>query len=99
MNVLDTSSYGDRPCAKYGMPISKLTEVQVGHEDMTKAFKFDLEVNGQHQIGIMNIRDTLPYGGTIICQIWKLISIQKSNGPFQKSLTMTLFIRKIRLHA
>ena len=32
--------------AKFDM--SKLTEVQVVHEDMTKAFKFDLEVKGQH---------------------------------------------------
>ena len=26
-NVLDTSSHGDRLCAKYGMPMSKQTEI------------------------------------------------------------------------
>ena len=36
------------PCAKYGMML-KLTEVQVGHEDMTKAYKVDLELKGQHE--------------------------------------------------
>ena len=35
------------PCAKYGMML-KLTEVQVRHEDMTKAYKVDLELKGQH---------------------------------------------------
>ena len=34
--------------AKFDMPMSKLTELQIVHEDMTKAFKFDLEVKGQH---------------------------------------------------
>ena len=34
--------------AKFDMPMSKLTEVTGHTEDMTKAFKFDLEVIGQH---------------------------------------------------
>ena len=34
--------------AKFDMPVSKLTDVTGRHEDMTKAFKFDLEVKGQH---------------------------------------------------
>ena len=36
------------PCAKYGMML-KLTEVQVGHEDMTKAYKVDLALKGKHE--------------------------------------------------
>ena len=43
------------PCAKYGMPMSKLTEVTGRtwrHDDTTKAYKFDLEVKGHQQIGI-----------------------------------------------
>ena len=57
------------PCAKYNMPMPKLTEITVGHEDMTKAFKFDLEVKGQHRIGIMNVRNKSSYGDTPMCQI------------------------------
>ena len=38
---------------------------------MTKAYKFDLEVKGQHRIGIMNVCDTLSYGDTPMCQIWQ----------------------------
>ena len=57
------------PCAKYGMPMSKLTELQVGHEDMTKAYKIDLEVKGQHPVWIMNVHDTSSYGDTPTYQI------------------------------
>ena len=53
-------------CAKYGMPMSKLTEVT----DMTKAYKFDLEVKVQGRIWIMNVCDTLSHGDTPMCQIW-----------------------------
>ena len=59
------------PCDKYGMPVSKLTEVTGhGHKDMIKAYKFDLEVKGQHRIGILNIHNTSSYGDTPMCQIW-----------------------------
>ena len=53
--------------AEYGMSVSKLTVVKVGHEDMTKAYKFDLEVKGQHRNGIMNVRNTSSYGDTPMC--------------------------------
>ena len=39
------------PCAKYGMPMSKQTEIQVGYEHTTKTYKFYLEVKGQCCIG------------------------------------------------
>ena len=54
------------PYAKYGMPMSKLTEVTA----MTKAYKFDLEVKGQHRIGNMNIRVTSFHGDRPMCPIW-----------------------------
>ena len=38
------------PCAKYGMQMSKLTEVIGRHEDMTKAYKFELKVKNQDQV-------------------------------------------------
>ena len=47
---------------------------------MTKADKFDLEVKGQHQIGIMNVRKTSSYSDTPMCYICKYgkpMSIQK----------------------
>ena len=66
LNVLEASSHGDRPCAKYGMPMSKLTEVT----GRTKAYKFDLEVKGQHRIRNMNVRVTSSYGDRPMCQIW-----------------------------
>ena len=45
--------------AKQSMPMSMSKQkLQIGHEDMTKAQKFDIEVKSQHQIGIMNLRDT-----------------------------------------
>ena len=39
------------PCAKYGMPMSKQTENQVGYEHTTKTYTFYLEVKGQYCIG------------------------------------------------
>ena len=59
------------PCAKYGMPMSQLTEITgPGHKDMKKAYKFYLQVKGQHRIGIMNVHNTLSYGDTSMFQIW-----------------------------
>ena len=52
-----------------------LQKLQVGHKDVTKTYKFDLEVKGQHQNWIMNVRDTLPYGKTPY--FGKPMSIQK----------------------
>ena len=39
------------------------------HEGMTKAYKIDLEVKGQHPIWIMNVHNTSSYGDTPMCQI------------------------------
>ena len=39
------------PRAKYGMPMSKQTEIQGGYEHTTKTYKFYLEVKGQRCIG------------------------------------------------
>ena len=59
------------PCANYGMPISKLTEViQVRHEDMPKAYKLDLEVKGQHRIQNMNVCVVSSHGDRPMCQIY-----------------------------
>ena len=55
--------------AKYDMTMSKF-KLQVGHEDMTKAHKFDLKVKVQGRIWIMNVRDSSSYGDTPMCQIW-----------------------------
>ena len=54
------------PYAKYGMPMSKLIEVT----EMTKAYKFDLEVKGQHLIRKMNRCVTSFYVDRPMCQIW-----------------------------
>ena len=35
-----------------------------------KTYRFDLEVKGQRQIRIMNVRDTFSYGERPMCQIW-----------------------------
>ena len=42
-------------------------KLEVGHEDVTKAYKF--EVKGQQRIGIMNVRNTSSYGHTPMCKI------------------------------
>ena len=45
-------------------------KLQVGHEDMTKAYKFDLEVKGQRRIMIMDVPDTSSHGDAPTFQIW-----------------------------
>ena len=42
---------------------------------MTKAYKFDLEVKGQHRIGNMNVRVTS--SDRLMCEIWYANVIQK----------------------
>ena len=59
--------------AEYVMSVSKLTVVKVGHEDMIKAYKFDLRVKGQHRIVNMNVHVTSSH----MCQICKPVSNQK----------------------
>ena len=57
------------PCAKYGMPMSKLTEVtgwtwrhdksyELDTKTCQKPYKFDLEVKVQSRIWIMNVHHT-----------------------------------------
>ena len=46
-----------------------LQKLRIGHEDMTKAYKFDLEVKGKDRIGIMIVGNTSSYGDTPIYQI------------------------------
>ena len=58
------------PCAKYRIPMSKQTEIQVGYEHTTKTYKFYLEVKGQRCIMIMNVRNTSSHGDKPMCQIW-----------------------------
>ena len=47
-----------------------------------KAYRFDLEVKGQHRIRIMNVRNTSSYCYTQMC---KPMSIKKSYGPDTKT--------------
>ena len=35
-----------------------------------KPYRFDLDVKGQHRIGIMNVRDTSSHSDTPMYQIW-----------------------------
>ena len=53
---------------------------------MTKAYKFDLEVKGQHQIGNMNLCVTFSHGDRPMCQIW-LANVKSKNsyGPDTKT--------------
>ena len=44
-------------CAKYGKPISSKQKLQVGHEDMTETYEFDLKVKGKCRFGNMNVPD------------------------------------------
>ena len=52
------------PCAKYDMPVP-----WDRHEEMSKLYKFDLEVKDQRHIRIMNVRDTLSHSDTPMSQI------------------------------
>ena len=56
------------PCAKYGMPMSKLTEVTGRTSGHDKGHKFDLEVKGQHRIRNMNVCVTSSHGDRSMCQ-------------------------------
>ena len=48
---------------------------------MTKAYKFDLKVKGQHRIGNMNVRDTSSYGDTPMQNMVSQFQTKKSYGP------------------
>ena len=44
----------------------KAKKLRAEHENISKPFKFDLEVIGQRRIGIMNVRDTLSHGNFLL---------------------------------
>ena len=49
-------------------------------------YKFDLKVKSQRRIGIMNVRDILPYGDTPMCQIWYAnVKPKKGYGLYTKA--------------
>ena len=57
-------------------------KLHVEHEDMTKAYKFDLEVKGQHRMGNMNVHVTSSHGDRPMCQIWSAnVKLKNSYGP------------------
>ena len=64
------------PCTKYGMPVSKQTEVTDRTRRHEKDYKFDLEVKGQGNIEIINVHplkviDACAKYGVSPCQIKK----------------------------
>ena len=72
MNVCDTSFFlVIGPCALYGKPMSKKTEV-TGHKrrHAKHPVKFYFEVKGQRRIGIVNVRKIPSRGNRSMCQIW-----------------------------
>ena len=66
------------PCAKYDTPVSCKQKLWVGHEKMSKPYKFDLEVKGQRRIGIVNVCDTSSHSDTPMSQIWYAYAEQES---------------------
>ena len=86
MNVLDTSSHGDRPICQIWYANVKTQKLQVRHEHKIKAYKLDLEVKDRGRMGFINVCDTLRHGDTPMCQIWQDMSNQKkSHGPDTKT--------------
>ena len=66
------------PCAKYDTPVSCKQKLWVGHEEMSKPYKFDLEVKDQRRIGIVNVCDTSSHSDTPMSQIWYAYAEQES---------------------
>ena len=54
MNVRDTSFHRDRPMCKIWYATVKANKVTGRTQNMSKTYKFDLEVKGQRRLGIMN---------------------------------------------
>ena len=70
MNVRVTSSHGDRPVWQiWQANVKSKNSSRPNTETCQKPFKIDLEVKVQGRIWIMNVRDTLFYGDTTMCQI------------------------------
>ena len=72
------------PCAKYGMPMSKLT-LNRKYKSNIKTWQKPInltEVKGQHRIGNMNVRVTSSNGDRPMCQIWLPdVNEKKTYGP------------------
>ena len=43
-----------------------------------KPYKFELEVNSERRIGIMNVRDTLPHGDRYIYLLYANVKAKRS---------------------
>ena len=70
MNVLDTSSHGDRPmCQIWHAKVNPKISYGPDTKTCQKPYKFDLQVKVQGRIWIMNVRDTSSHGDTPMCQI------------------------------
>ena len=69
MNVCDTSSYGDTlMCQIWYANVEQIKIMQI--MDLSrKHYKFDIEVNVQGGMMIMNVCETLSYGVTLKCKI------------------------------
>ena len=69
MNVCDTHSYGDALMCQIWYDYVKGQKAVAWAQSHVKNYKFDLDVIGQHRIGIMNVRDSSSCGDTPMCQI------------------------------
>ena len=81
MNIRDTSSHGNRHMSQIWYARVKANKLRVKH-DMSKPYKIDIEVKGQHCVRIMNVHDTSSYSVPKMvsqCQSkWKLWARQES---------------------
>ena len=83
------------------MPMARNKEVMARKRIKVKniCIIFDLEVEGQGHIEVMNVRDTLSQGNIARCQIrYVFVEEQRSNGPDmysceQKDIILTLMSR------
>ena len=71
MNVLDTFFYVDRPmCQIWYANVKAKRSNMSDRKTRQKPYKFDFEVEGQHQIMNMKVLVTSSYGDRPMCQIW-----------------------------
>ena len=55
-----------RPCAKFGMHISKSKDDLAQTQIRGDKYNFDIEVKGQGHTEVMNVCDTLSHGDTLV---------------------------------
>ena len=70
MDVLNTSSHGDRPMCQIKYANVKAYRSYRSDMKAWQKSKFDLEIKVQGRIWIMNVRDTSSHRDTPMCQIW-----------------------------